>query len=166
MEVKRYEWTTGAVLGYTDYAEAANDPAVVQIMEEVCRSLNQSLSRRYGITEMEQAEFSARAVRKFQNRSIRDTIERNARDVQRKLGPRERMIAPPLIMKEDGCDTSALEKATAAAVLYGERTGTLKLDGEPVENPAECLGELLSELDEETLSQIRKEYERLRTGFS
>lgn len=42
----------------------------------------------------------------------------------------------------------------------------MKLDGEPVENPAECLGELLSELDEETLSQIRKEYERLRTGFS
>ena len=155
----------GAVLGYTDYAEAANDPAVVQIMEEVCRSLNQSLSRRYGITEMEQAEFSARAVPKFQTRSIRDTIERNARDVQRKLGPRERMIAPLLIMKEYGCDTSALEKVTAAAVLYGERTGTLKLDGKPVENPAEQLGELLAQLDEETLGQIRKEYERLRTDF-
>lgn len=152
----------GALLGYEDYAEAANDPAVARLLEEVSQSLNQCLSRRYGISEKEQADFSARAVRKFQNRSIRDTIERNARDVQRKLGPKERMIAPLLIMKEQGCSTTALEEVTAAAALYGERTGTLKLNGETVKNPAERLDELLPDLDGEMLERIREEYRKLK----
>ena len=150
----------GAALGYENYAEAANDPAIEEIMKKAVASLSKALAARYGITEQKQHEFAMRAVQKFQNRSIRDTIERNARDVQRKLGPKERMIAPLLIMKQYGADTSALEEVIAAALLYGRKTGMIQLKGEPVVDPMERLPELCPDLTPETVKAIRTYYRK------
>ena len=80
--------------------------------------------------------------------------------MQRKLGPKERMIAPLLIMKQYGADTSALEEVIAAALLYGRKTGTIQLKGEPVVDPMERLPELCPDLTPETVKAIRTYYRK------
>lgn len=151
----------GAYLGYEDYAEAANDFRIMKLLNRAEASLDVCLSKRYGISREEQEAFTQRAIRKFQNRSISDTIERNVRDVQRKLGPRERIFAPMEIMRDSGCDTWALEITAAAALFYGEKTQGFKSDGKLIERPLESLGELFPWLAPEIVERIRKAYGNL-----
>ena len=47
-----------------------------------------------------------------------DTVARNARDPQRKLGANERIIGPIKLLHKYGEDASILEETAAAAILY------------------------------------------------
>ena len=67
---------------------------ITMCMDNILQKLNACICKEYEIDVDKQAKFSQMAVAKFQNKAIVDTIERNARDVDRKLGENERILAP------------------------------------------------------------------------
>lgn len=59
------------------------------------------------------------AVDKFQNRNIVDSIERNARDVDRKLGATERIMAPlAIVRKHDPELTGTAPDSSQCIILW------------------------------------------------
>lgn len=109
----------GAHKGYTWYADAANDPAIVRMLDQLYREVNAVLCTAYTIDPKEQEAFALASKAKFQNRNIRDSIERNARDAARKLAADERLLGPLLLAKKHGLPAASLELVIAAAILYG-----------------------------------------------
>ena len=115
----------GYYKGYENYAAAANDEEISSCISHTVKVLNKCICREYNVASEEQEKFSKMAVTKFQNKSIIDTIERNARDVDRKLGLKERIMAPlHLMMKYDDYCRELLLTA-ACALYYGRKTDTL-----------------------------------------
>lgn len=108
----------GALKGYTDYGEAANDKEIQALLDENYAVTNRVLCREFGYDKKEQEEFAALSKVKFCDRTITDTIARNAREPQRKLTKSERIIGPMLLMQKYGEDSSVLEKTAAAMLLY------------------------------------------------
>lgn len=110
---------------YSVYSDAANDIEIEQCICRVLETLNTCICMEYGISAEEQQQFSEMAVEKFQNRNIVDTIERNARNVDRKLGPTERILAPLSIIHKHQKESSDLLLVAASAIYYGQKTSTL-----------------------------------------
>ena len=112
----------GWLYGYTDYGEAANDERIVQLLHKNYDATNRVLCRVYGYDPADQAEFAALSEKKFRDRTIVDTIARNAREPQRKMAAGERVIGPLTLLFEHGEDTSVLAM-TAAAMLHYDNDG-------------------------------------------
>lgn len=108
----------GWTKGYTNYADAANDEEILKLLDANYAATNKVLCAEFGYEEKDQAEFAALSKAKFCDRTIIDTVARNARDPQRKLGAAERIIGPIKLLHKYGEDASVLEKTAAAAVLY------------------------------------------------
>lgn len=108
----------GALLGYADYAKAANDPRILALLDENYEATNEAMCKTYGYERHDQEEFAALSKAKFTNPVIQDTIERNARDPLRKAGPTERIVGPLKMLYEGGYDATVLEKTLAALLLY------------------------------------------------
>ena len=104
--------------GYTSYGEAANDPEILAKLDANYAVTNRVLCRVFGYTEEDQAQFALLSREKFTNREIADTIERNAREPHRKLGPEERIIGPMKLIAGQGEDVSVLVETAAAMLLY------------------------------------------------
>ena len=79
---------------------------------------NRVLCKEFGYEPADQAEFAALSKAKFCDRTIVDTVARNARDPKRKLGANERIIGPIKLLHKYGEDATVLEKTAAAAVHY------------------------------------------------
>lgn len=110
---------TGALYGYTSYAEAACDARIEQRMKAIQDPLDRVVSKEYMTPLAEQHDFSTKAIRKFQNKSIVDTIDRNARNALRKLGRNERIVAPLRLMEIYHEVSEALLEVAAMAYCYG-----------------------------------------------
>lgn len=108
----------GWLRGHSDYAEAANDPWVLQLLDKNYEISNRVLCREFGYDPADQEEFSKLSRNKFCSRAILDTVARNAREPQRKLGPAERVIGPMLAIARHGEDASVLEMTAAAMLMY------------------------------------------------
>ena len=108
----------GWLRGYSDYGAAANDPEVLELLDRNYEVTNRVLCREFGYDAEDQAEFAALSKAKFTDRTIADTVARNAREPQRKLGKEERIIGPLLVMNKYGEDASVLEMTVAAMLLY------------------------------------------------
>lgn len=108
----------GWFFGYSDYGEAANDPRILELLDKNYTVTNRVLCREFGYDEADQAEFAALSKAKFTDRTIADTVARNAREPQRKLGREERVIGPLLVMNKYGEDASVLEMTVAAMLHY------------------------------------------------
>lgn len=108
----------GAQLGYTDYGAAANDPAILALLDKNYAATNRAMCRRFGYDMQDQTEFAALSKKKFCDRTIVDTVARNAREPHRKLGAGERIIGAATLLREQGEDASVLELTAAAALLY------------------------------------------------
>ena len=108
----------GWLYGYSDYGEAANDPRILELLDRNYAVTNRVLCGEFGYDRADQAEFAALSRAKFCSRTIVDTIARNAREPQRKLGPGERIVGPMLVIGRHGEDTSVLEMTAAAMLLY------------------------------------------------
>ena len=108
----------GAAMGYTSYAEAANDPVILALLDSNYAEINKAMCAEFGYTAEDQAEFALLSRNKFTSREIIDTVERNARDVARKLAPGERILGVIDLMRRHGTDTSVMEMTAAAAILY------------------------------------------------
>jgi len=108
----------GAAKGYSVYSDAANDPVILELLDRNYEQSNRAMCMEFGYSPEDQAEFAALSRKKFTSTAIRDTVERNARDVERKMAPGERIIGiMELIGKHDG-NASVLEMTAAAALLY------------------------------------------------
>ncbi|MDO4313815.1 MAG: hypothetical protein Q4C52_12100 [Eubacteriales bacterium] len=118
----------GYYKNYQVYSDAANDIEIEQCIHKILKTLNTCICLEYGISQEEQEEFAEMAVKKFQNKNIVDTIERNARNVDRKLGPTERILAPLSIIHRHQKECPELLLVAACAIYYGKKTNTLKKD--------------------------------------
>ena len=104
--------------GYSSYADAANDPEIRDLLDQNYEATNRVLCREFGYEEADQREFAALSKAKFCDRTIVDTVARNARDPQRKLAANERIMGPIGLLHKYGEDASVLERTAAAAILY------------------------------------------------
>ena len=104
--------------GYTNYAEAANDEEILELLDKNYEVTNRVLCKEFGYDPEDQKEFAQLSKNKFCDRTIVDTVARNARDPQRKLAAEERIMGPIKLMYKYGEDASVLEKTAAAAIEY------------------------------------------------
>ena len=108
----------GAQKGYEAYADAANDPQIESELDRFYVAINAAVCAEYGIETDAQARFAALSKLKFQNRSIADSISRNAASPERKLSPSERIVMPARLISKHGGDTAPLIKTAVAALRY------------------------------------------------
>lgn len=154
----------GYYLGYTVYAEAANDPRIKKLCEEFCQGLNRTICRCMNVELKDQELFANRALEKFSNPAISDTIQKNARSAVRKLSPTERILGPMKLMKKEKEDVSILLLVAAAALLYLEREEKLEYGGEQFEDPMELFAKENPEEMQTEGEKIRNILEQLEAG--
>lgn len=158
----------GWAKGYTDYADAANDEEILELLDRNYAATNRVLCREYGYDEKDQEEFALLSKKKFCSRTIVDTVARNARDPQRKLAASERIMGPIRLMVKYGEDASVLEKTAAAAILYkaGPEDTWTRIQSE--KTPEEILQDICGIKPEESIfadiMSYIKEMEADRTG--
>lgn len=76
------------------------------------------LVHEFNLDEKEQVEFMGLAMKKYTDPALNDSIERNARDLKRKVSKKERLIGPALLCLKHGKLPVAYAKAIAAAYHY------------------------------------------------
>ena len=108
----------GTLLGYRKVAEGAHDPFVLKILRGVYDETSRALCEKYKFPLEEQLKFAGSSLQKMQNRIIEDTLERNARDPLRKLGPEDRLLGPALMAYRYGIIPENLAVSIAAAIHY------------------------------------------------
>jgi len=106
--------------GYTVYADAANDVEISALLDTHYEQAGAALCKAFGYDEADQAEFAGLSKAKFLDRAIVDTIERNAREPLRKLGPDERVVGPMKLIEQYGGDSGVLQMTAAAILLYAD----------------------------------------------
>lgn len=108
----------GALLGYKVLAEAAHDERILKILDGVYQETGKALSMKHGISLEEQMAFARTSLNKLQDYTIVDTIERNARDPQRKLGKDDRLVGSARMVLSCGIRPENLCTAIACAIYY------------------------------------------------
>ena len=108
----------GHLSGYEWLADAANDPMIAELALQAGRESSAALVAAYGFEAEEQEMWCNRALEKYQDESIRDPIERNARDPIRKLGSEERLLGPIHLCIEHDLPHQTLMIGVVAALRY------------------------------------------------
>ena len=98
--------------------KAANDAEILSLLDQNYAIINECICKEYGYEEQDQKEFALLSRDKFTDKTLVDTVARNAREPQRKITRTERIVAPMLLEQKYGKDSSILEKTLAAALLY------------------------------------------------
>ena len=108
----------GHLSGYEWLADAANDTMIAELALKAGRESSAALVAAYGFEAGEQEMWCNRALEKYQDESIRDPIERNARDPMRKLGRTERLLGPIHLCIEHDLPYQTLMIGVVAALRY------------------------------------------------
>jgi len=108
----------GALLGYEHIADAAHDENILEILAGVYDETSRALSAKHKFPLDEQIEFAKTSLKKLQDYTIVDFIERNARDPVRKLGPDDRLVGSAALVMEYGIIPNNLAVSIAAAIYY------------------------------------------------
>jgi mannitol-1-phosphate 5-dehydrogenase len=108
----------GNYLGYSSYGDAANDSLIIKMIEDVIPDLTYVIAEEYSVSYDEQYMFTQRALTKFKNKNIVDTITRNANQARRKLKANERIIKPFLLMKKYKGNTDHFLVLMACTIKY------------------------------------------------
>lgn len=132
----------GFAKGYDDYGAAANDPEILELLDRNYAATNKVLCKTMGYEESDQAEFAALSKAKFTDRTIADTVSRNAREPQRKLAFAERIMGPLCLIDEHGEDTEPLLLTAAAALLYEHESDKAWQEIKDSKTPSEILAEI------------------------
>lgn len=103
---------------YEVYSEAANDSEISEIIENVKPAISSAIAKEYKISFDEQLAFTQRAINKFKNKEIFDTIYRNARQAKRKLGENERLLSPLRLAQKYNEETIYFDLIIAVAIKY------------------------------------------------
>lgn len=118
----------GYLKGYTVLAEAGHDEEILEVVRGVYRETGAALVARHGVSAEEQAALAAASLAKFQDPTIVDSIERNARDPIRKLGPSDRLVGAAGLVLRHGGRPESLATAIAAALFYDEPSDLIALE--------------------------------------
>ncbi len=110
----------GAYKNYQWYADAANDPEISEILDQIAEPLNKAISKTYNVDIDKQRLFSQAALKKFRDYNIRDSIARNARNAIGKLSPNDRLAGPARLISEQGDSVTSLALVIASVLLYAE----------------------------------------------
>jgi len=86
--------------------------------DEIQKESAHGLIHEFGIAEKDQKEFMGLAMKKYTDPSLNDSIERNSRDLRRKVSKDERLVGPALLCLKHGRKPVAYAKAIAAAYSY------------------------------------------------
>lgn len=154
----------GYVKGYTDYGDAANDTEILELLDRNYAATNEVLCKEFGYTKEDQEEFALLSKKKFCDRTIIDTVARNAREPQRKMKAGERIMGPLVLLDQYGADTSVLIKTAAAMLLYrneGEDKWQEIVDSNTPAQILESIGGLPG--GSKLSNEILKEYEVMKT---
>ena len=108
----------GALLGYEILSDAARDPFILENLDGVYRETSQALCKKYGFEWDDQWAFTRTSLKKLQDVTIVDTIERNARDPIRKLGPDDRLVGSARMVYGYGILPEHLCTSIACAIFY------------------------------------------------
>ncbi len=148
--------------GYTDYGSAANDSEILELLDRNYAVTNRVLCKEFGYDMADQEEFALLSKKKFCDKTIIDTVARNARQPQRKLGPNERIIGPLLVIEKYGEDTSVL-KRTAAIMLKYTNDGEEEWDSiTATKTPEQILNDICGlEKGSKLSNEILEIYDRL-----
>ena len=93
-------------------------PKLQKIALQAGMESSAALVSAYRFDADDQEEWCRRALAKYQDESIRDTIERNTRDPVRKLGKFERLLGPINLCKQESLPYETLLMGVAAALRY------------------------------------------------
>jgi len=139
----------GAVMGYEKIADAAHDERILKILDGVYHETAQALCRKHGIPFEEQWAFTRTSLKKLQDYTIVDYIERNARDPMRKLGPDDRLVGSARLVLECGIKPENLSVAIAAAIHYENKADpfAVELAAMRKEKGVDCILENVCRLD-------------------
>ena len=110
----------GAERGYVWLSDAANDSEIADLANQVGVESSAALIAEFGFDEGEQQDWSDRALAKYQDVTIRDPIERNARDPIRKLGLHDRILGPLHLCIKHGLPHDALIQTMKSTLTYRE----------------------------------------------
>lgn len=156
----------GTLLGKKYMAEAANDPVIEPIMDEIYNEINVALIKGMNIDPESQYAFSKRAKAKYTDRDIVDLLSRIARDPLRKLRPNDRLIGPSRIALSVGVKPTAIALCTAAALFYEDEQdeSSLKLAEMRKEKGIDYILQTVCELDpnEELYAMIKNSVKELQ----
>ena len=109
---------------YTIYGDAANDTEILELLDKHYEQINRAVCAEYGYSTESQCAFAKMSRDKFCDRSIIDSIERNAREPRRKLSAGERIIGPAVLIEKHNGDTGVMALTAAAAMLYESNNET------------------------------------------
>lgn len=155
----------GFIKGFTDYGEAANDSEILELLDRNYAATNEVLCKEFGYTKEDQEEFALLSKNKFCDRTIIDTVARNAREPQRKMKAGERIMGPLVLLDQYGADTSVLIKTVAAMLLYQNEGEDKWQEIVDTHTPAQILEKIGGLSVESKLSElVLKEYERMKTS--
>ena len=151
----------GWLRGYQDYAQAANDPEILELLDRNYAATNRAVCREFGYDPADQEEFALLSRKKFTNPAIRDSIARNAREPQRKLGRTERILGPAELLVRNGEDPSVLYRTAAAALLYRDDADPVWTEIRRTCTPEEILERYGGVKDPGVLDHILRYYKAL-----
>lgn len=156
----------GFIKGFTDYGDAANDPEILELLDRNYAATNEVLCQEFGYTKEDQEEFALLSKKKFCDRTIIDTVARNAREPQRKMKAGERIMGPLVLLDQYGADTSVLIKTVAAMLLYRNEGEDKWQEIVDTHTPAQILSEIGGLPEGSKLSEaILGEYEAIQQGI-
>ncbi len=108
----------GYLKGYKMLADAAHDEEILDILMGVYDETSRALCAKHHFPLEEQLAFAKTSLNKLQDYNIVDSIERNARDPIRKLGPDDRLVGAARMVMEHGILPVNLATSIAAALYY------------------------------------------------
>lgn len=116
-----------AIVGYYGYLvgceyvhEAMEDKNILALLHGALEEVSDVIVRRHlSITKSAQDSYACKVVDRFKNRYLRDEVVRVARDPERKLGARDRLVRPAQF---------AIEQHTTPAFLVSGITAALHFD--------------------------------------
>lgn len=108
----------GAQRGHRFLYEAATDPMILEVVRGVYQEAGAAICARHGYSAEEQAAYAQQSLRKYQDSTIADPVERQVRDPLRKLGRHDRLVGPACLALEYRIRPFQLALAIAAALKY------------------------------------------------
>ncbi|MFB6609990.1 mannitol-1-phosphate 5-dehydrogenase [Agromyces sp. NPDC056379] len=108
----------GFLAGHERISDALADDGVAVAVERALVETSALIVAKHDFAEGQQAEYRATILRRFANPELPDTVERVGRQPLRKLGRRERFIAPAAELAERGLPVDGLLAAVGAALRF------------------------------------------------
>lgn len=156
----------GYLKGYTDYAAAANDSQIHALCLALGKKLTTVVAKAFDVPYEEQEAFTQRALKKFTNSAIADTITKNARSAIRKLSCNERLAGPIYLFNRMGEDAEILCFLVACAFVYLCREEMDSLHKSGYLHPMDLFMGNNPEMPAKILSRVEEDYKDILNGQS